>query len=50
MKTYKIHWLDGREEVMTGDSIGEAFDKAGYGEDFLYAVDWFENIQTIDAK
>jgi hypothetical protein len=44
MSKFKLHWLDGRTEILTGDSIKDAFTGAGYGEGALRALDSFEII------
>jgi hypothetical protein len=39
---FKIYWLDGQEEVLSGDDIADAFTKAGYGKGAAHAVDYYE--------
>ena len=42
MKTFILHWLDGKEEEIEGYSIADAFTRAGYGSGALRALDWYE--------
>lgn len=42
MKTFILHWLDGTEETIHGDSISDAFNKAGYDSGALRALDWYD--------
>lgn len=43
---YKLHWLGGDTEMIEGDSISQAFTKAGYGADALRALDHYEVDKT----
>jgi len=45
MKTFRIHWIDGKTEEMVGHSISEAFMLAGYGGGAIRAIDWWEEIK-----
>lgn len=45
MKKYRLHWLDGSTEVVTGYSISDAFMKAGYGGGAIYALDYYEEVE-----
>ena len=44
MKTYKLHWLDGKEEIIHGTDIADAWSKAGLGQGALPALDWYEEL------
>jgi len=44
MNTYKLYWLDGKEEIVKGDTIAQAFTLAGYGQGALAALDYFERV------
>lgn len=41
-KQFRLHWKDGRTEIVKGDDIADAFSKAGYGRGALTAMDWYE--------
>ena len=45
MKTYILHWLDGTTEEIEGNSISDAFTRAGYGAGALRALDYYEEIK-----
>lgn len=40
---FTVYWLDGKRQLITGDSIADAFTKAGYGNGALAAVDFYAN-------
>ena len=42
MKKYILHWLDGTNETVEGDSIEDAFRRAGYGAGAIPALDYYE--------
>lgn len=42
MKKFILHWLDGKDEIIEGYSISDAFMKAGYGSGALRALDYYE--------
>lgn len=44
MKTFKLFWLDGKEEIVKGTDIANAMNKAGYGAGALAALDYYEEI------
>ena len=46
MHSYIIHWLTGENELVTGESISEAFTNAGHGAGAVKAVDWYEEIDN----
>lgn len=39
---YTVYWLDGKKSHLLGDSIEEAFQKAGYGLEAVFAADFYE--------
>jgi len=41
MKTFTLFWLDGKSEIVTGDSPADAMNKAGYGNGALRALDFY---------
>ena len=45
MKTYILHWLDGTTEKIEGNSISDAFTRAGYGAGALRALDYYEEMK-----
>lgn len=44
MTKYKLHWLDGTIEIITGYSISAAFRDAGYGNGASRGLDFWEEI------
>jgi len=44
MKKFKLYWLDGKEEVVEGTSIADAFMRAGYGNGAIRALDYYEQL------
>lgn len=46
MNEYKLHWLDGKVETVKGNSIADAFTRAGYGAGAMRALDWHEEVST----
>ena len=41
MKKYTLYWLDGKREVVEGNSISDAVNAAGYGYGALKALDFW---------
>ena len=41
-KTFILYWLDGKSEEVKGNSIGDAFTKAGYSQGAIAALDYYE--------
>ena len=41
-KEFTVFWRDGKREVQPGDTIADAFNKAGYGAGALGALDFYE--------
>lgn len=39
---FKLFWLDGKTEIVVGNSIADAFNKAGYGSGAIAALDYYE--------
>jgi len=50
MIKYKLHWLDGTIEIITGYSISAAFRDAGYGGGANRGLNWWEEIPTIELE
>ena len=44
MKTFELHWLTGKVDVVKGDTIQQAFTLAGYGGGALAALDYWKEI------
>ena len=44
MKAFKLHWLDGNTELASGETIADAFSKAGYGASAIKVLDWYEEL------
>ena len=42
MKEFRLHWFDGSTEIIKGNSIADAFMKAGYSGGAIAALDWWE--------
>jgi len=40
MNQYVLHWLDGKVEVIEGNGIKDAFNRAGIGAGALKALDY----------
>ena len=49
-KMFILHWLTGKEETVKGISISDAFTKAGYGYGALKALDYYEEVKTIERN
>lgn len=45
MKIFKLYWLGGKTETVTGSNIADAFRNAGYGGSAINALDWYEEIK-----
>lgn len=43
MKKFILYWLDGKAEVVVGDTITEAFTNAGYSNSAMKALDFYDN-------
>lgn len=43
MNKFTVYWLDGKRSVIEGNDIADAFNKAGYGNGAMPAVDWYDN-------
>ncbi len=39
---YTLYWRDGRRTIVIGDTIEDAFSKAGYGGGAVGALDWYD--------
>ena len=50
LKDYTFYWLDGKKEVLEGETPSDAFIRAGYGAGALRAVDFFDVGITGDYK
>ena len=40
-KKFTLYWLDGKRKVVTGETIEQAFTKAGYGAGAMPALDFY---------
>lgn len=40
---YKVYWLDGTSELIQGNDITDAFNKAGYGAGAINAIDFYSD-------
>ena len=41
MHTYKLFWLDGRQEVAKGWDIADAFRRLGYSRNAIRELDYY---------
>ena len=40
---FKLYWKDGKSELVQGDSISDAFMKAGYSRGAMKALDFYSD-------
>lgn len=45
MKKYKLHWLDGKTEIIEGYDLVDALNRAGIGRGALSVLDYYEEIK-----
>lgn len=45
MKKFKLHWLDGKTEIVEGYNIADACRRAGIGNGALRALDYYEPVK-----
>ena len=45
MKQFKLHWLDGKIEIVHGTNIADAMTKAGYDNGAVRALDYYEEVK-----
>ena len=45
MKIFKLYWLDGEIEEVRGNTIADAFTRAGYGAGAIGALDYYEEVK-----
>ena len=48
MKAFTLHWLHGRNEIVTGHDIADACRRAGIGAGALRALDYWEEMSKSD--
>lgn len=46
-KLFNIHWTDGKEELVMGNTVQEAFRDAGIGGGAMSAVDYYEEVKDL---
>ena len=44
MKKFRLYWLDGKEEIIEGETIAKAFTAAGYGAGAIHPLVYCEDI------
>ena len=44
MRKFRLHWLDGKKETITGQDVSDAMRRAGYGNGALRALDYWEDL------
>lgn len=44
MKKFRLHWLDGKVELVEGYDIADACRRAGIGNGALPALDYYEEV------
>jgi len=49
-KKFRIHWIGGDTEEISGESVATAFTAAGYGNGALKAMDWIETVSENDFQ
>jgi hypothetical protein len=45
MKKFRFHWLDGKSDESSGQSMTDAFTRLGYGAGATAALDYFEELE-----
>lgn len=45
MATYRFNWLDGTNEIGSGNSVSDAFMKLGYSQGAMSVLDYFEELE-----
>ena len=51
MKKFELVWKDGQKEIVQGETISDAFNRAGYGAGAIRALDSYNNLgPVIDTK
>jgi len=48
MGKFLLHWQDGKTECIKGNTISEAFTRAGYGNGALKALDYYTRLTIRD--
>jgi hypothetical protein len=44
MNYFRLFWRDGKQEVIEGTTISDAFTRAGYGAGAVAALDYYEQL------
>lgn len=50
MKRYRLHWLDGKTEVVEGRDPADAMNRRGYGAGAVRALDYYEEVNEEAAQ
>lgn len=45
MQKFRLHWLDGKTEIVEGNYIADACRRAGIGNGALPALDYYEEVK-----
>lgn len=45
LKSFILHWYDGKTEMVKGYDIADAFRRAGYGSGAVTALDYYELVK-----
>ncbi len=48
MQTFFLFWLDGKKEQVTGDTIADAYNRAGYSGGAMRALDFYSETDSHD--
>lgn len=48
-KSWAFYWLTGQREVLTGVTVADALNRAGYGAGALRALDFYGDADQADA-
>jgi len=50
MNIYRLHWKDGKVEMIRGTSISEACKSSGIGGGAVKVIDFYEEVKELDFK
>lgn len=48
-KKFTLYWLDGKKNTVTGFSIADAMNKAGYGAGAVRALDFYDEGNSLGS-
>ena len=50
MKKFNLYWLNGKVETVSGNTISDAFNNAGYSRGALIALDYYEEAKEVPME